>query len=71
MNASPKQLPDLLTPDEVADALRVSAETVHRWCRDNQIEYIDINGRRRFRREYIEALLAPIPGKHDAAVSAA
>jgi excisionase family DNA binding protein len=51
-------LPELLTVAEVADALRLTDETIHRWCRNGQLEFIEINGVRRFHRTYIERLVA-------------
>lgn len=54
---SMSHLPDLLTVREVAKVLRVSDETIHRWARDGRIEFIDVCGRKRFDRAYIEGLL--------------
>lgn len=51
------QLPELLTVAEVAEALRLSDETVHRWCRQGRLAYINVLGVKRFRREDIEATL--------------
>jgi excisionase family DNA binding protein len=51
------QLPELLTVAEVAEVLRLSDETVHRWCRTGRLEYVDIVGVKRFRRDYIQDLL--------------
>ncbi len=55
------QLPELLTVAEVADALRLSDETVHRWCRVGKLAYVNILGVKRFRREDIEAMLENTP----------
>ena len=52
------QLPELMTVAEVAERLRLSDETVHRWARDGRIEYVNVLGVKRFRRAYIEALVA-------------
>ena len=51
------QLPELLTVAEVAKALRLTDETIHRWCRDGRLEYIDILGVKRFHRTYIEDMV--------------
>lgn len=51
------QLPDLMTVAEVAEALRISDETIHRWCRLGRIEYVDVLGVKRFRRDYIAGLV--------------
>lgn len=52
------QLPELLTVAEVAEALRLTDETIHRWAREGKIEYIDVLGVKRFRRDYIEKLVS-------------
>jgi excisionase family DNA binding protein len=52
------QLPELMTVAEVAEAFRLSDETIHRWAREGRIEYIDVLGLKRFKRAYIEALVA-------------
>lgn len=52
-----EQLPVLLTVPEVAERLRLSDETVHRWARDGKLPYVPLpNGMKRFRREDIEAI---------------
>ncbi len=51
------QLPELMTVAEVAEALRLTDETVHRWCRQGRLDYVDVVGVKRFHRTYIEALL--------------
>lgn len=50
------QEPNLLTVAEVAAKLRISDETVHRWCRLRRLEYVDVLGLKRFKRAYIEAI---------------
>ena len=50
------QLPELLTVAEVAEVLRLTDETVHRWCRDGKLKYVDVLGVKRFNAEYIRAL---------------
>ena len=52
------QLPDLMTVAEVAKALRLTDETVHRWARIGRLRHINVLGVKRFRRDYITALLA-------------
>lgn len=54
---------DLLTVAEVAAKLRLSDETVHRWARTGRLEYVDVLGVKRFRREYIERLAAGEPAE--------
>lgn len=51
------QLPELLTVGEVAEVLRLSDETIHRWAREGRIEFVDVLGVKRFRRDYIESIL--------------
>ncbi len=52
------QFPDLMTVREVARALRVDDETVHRWAREGKLPAIRLPGRvKRFRRAEIAALL--------------
>lgn len=46
-----------MTVYEVAAALRISDETVHRWVREGRLHCISIGGTKRFRRDYIENLL--------------
>ena len=50
-------LPQLMTVAEVAEALRLTDETIHRWARNGQLDYVDINGVKRFHRAYIERLV--------------
>lgn len=47
-----------MTVAEVAEALRLTDETIHRWAREGRIEYVNVLGVKRFKREYIEALVA-------------
>jgi excisionase family DNA binding protein len=51
------RLPELMTVAEVAEALRLTDETIHRWAREGRIEYVDVLGVKRFKRAYIEALV--------------
>ena len=51
------QLPELMTVPEVAEALRISDETVHRWCREGRLPFVRVLGLKRFRRDEIEALV--------------
>lgn len=53
------QLPELMTVAEVAEALRLTDETVHRWAREGKLPFVSLpTGLKRFRREDIEAILA-------------
>lgn len=53
------QLPELMTVPEVADALRLTDETVHRWAREGKLPAVVLpSGLKRFRRTDIEAILA-------------
>ena len=52
-------LPQLMTPDEVAEVLRVSKETVLRWARSGKLPSLPLAGRIiRFRQEDVDQLLA-------------
>lgn len=52
-----EQLPVLLTVPEVAERLRLSDETVHRWAREGKLPFVPLpGGMKRFRREDIEAI---------------
>lgn len=57
----------LMTPSEVADALRIDTVTLARWARNGDIESIQLPGgsHRRYRRSVIDAILAGSPA-HDA-----
>jgi excisionase family DNA binding protein len=50
-------LPALMTVAEVAQALRLTDETVHRWCREGRLQHVDVLGVKRFHRTYIESLV--------------
>lgn len=51
---------ELLTSAEVAEILRVSGATVRRWARAGKLPgVVVVAGNVRFRRDAIEALLAP------------
>jgi len=62
-----RQLPELMTVAEVAEALRLTDETIHRWAREGRIEYVDVLGVKRFRRSYIEDLVKGAAAKAGAA----
>ena len=49
-------LPTLLTALEVADLLRVSRQTVYRWCSEKKLAGTKVAGTIRFRRSDVEAL---------------
>ena len=51
------QLPDLMTVAEVAEALRLTDETIHRWCRSGRLEYVNVLGVKRFHRDYITQIV--------------
>ena len=54
-----KNLPDLMTPREVAEILRVSIITIKRWGKQGKLPAIRINARgdRRYRKEMVLKLL--------------
>lgn len=58
-----KNLPDLLTPREVAELLRVSIITIKRWGKQGKLPAIRINARgdRRYRKEVVLRLLGIEP----------
>lgn len=60
-------VPDLLTPAEVATRLRVSRASVSRWAKDGVLKPIRIGGTLRFRRADVDALLVPGEPAGDAA----
>lgn len=49
-------LPELLTPEEVAEHLRITLHTVYAWARTGKLPHIRIAGTVRFRRDALEAL---------------
>jgi len=64
-----EQFPELMSVAEVAAAFRLSDQTIHRWVRDGRLEYVDVLGVKRFRRDYIQALVRgdrPLPTGADA-----
>jgi len=61
------RLPELLTVAEVAEALRLTDETIHRWCREGRLEFVDVLGVKRFHRDYIAGIVAGEPSKSGAA----
>lgn len=49
----------LLTTAEVAEALAVSDETIHRWARQGKLRFIVLpSGLKRFKREDVDAILS-------------
>ena len=48
---------DLLTVDEVAEMLRVTARTVRTWTKAGTLRAVRIAGRVRYRRTTLEALI--------------
>lgn len=56
------QLPELMTVPEVAEALKVTDESIHRWARDGKLPYVLLpSGIKRFRRDDIEAIIKGQP----------
>lgn len=54
-------LPDLMTPGEVALVLRVSPKTVSRWCKQGRVQHcLTAGGHRRIPRSEVERLLNPV-----------
>jgi excisionase family DNA binding protein len=57
------KLPELMTVAQVAEALMVSDETIHRWSREGRLPVVRLPGGRpgrglkRFRRADVEALI--------------
>ena len=47
---------ELLTIDEVAEMLKVSKMTLHRWDKNGVLKKIEVGGHRRYRRSDIEAV---------------
>jgi excisionase family DNA binding protein len=59
-----RQAPELLTPKEVGQMLRVDPKTVTRWARAGKLPAIKtVGGHRRFRRSDVEAAIAAV--EHD------
>lgn len=48
---------ELLTIDEVADMLKVSKMTLHRWDKSGILQKVDVGGMRRYRRSDVEAII--------------
>lgn len=64
--STPEQQPmeELMTPGEVADALRVSLSTIRDWVREDRLEAVLLpSGHRRYRRSQIEKILSTTEGK--------
>jgi excisionase family DNA binding protein len=55
---------EYLTTADAARLLRVSPGTVHRWAREGRIPTVTIDGRRRFRREDLEAVARGMNNHH-------
>lgn len=52
------ELPDVLTPEEVADLMRVSVDTVARWAKQYGLQVLDVGPRmRRVRKVDLRAFL--------------
>jgi len=64
------QLPELMTVAEVAEALRLTDETVHRWAREGRLPYVNVLGVKRFDRRVIEEIVTT-PGQPQATAGAA
>lgn len=47
---------ELLTIDEVAEMLKVSKMTLHRWDKSGILTKVDVGGMRRYRRSDVEAI---------------
>ena len=47
---------ELLTIDEVAEMLKVSKMTLHRWDKNGVLKKIEVGGHRRYRRSDVEAV---------------
>lgn len=55
------ELPALMTTAEVASALRITRQTVHRWVTEGRLTPVPWPSRQhRFRREDIETILRPV-----------
>jgi len=54
-------MPELLTPEEVRETLRISRPTLYRWCSDGTLPALRLpRGTLRFRREDIERVMRPM-----------
>lgn len=54
---SERKIAEVLTIDEVAEILKVSKMTLHRWDKEGILPKIDIYGQRRYRRTDVDALI--------------
>lgn len=54
---------ELLTIDEVAEMLKVSKMTLHRWDKNGILTKIEVGGQRRYRRSDVEAITEKRKGK--------
>ena len=72
MFLSMEQLPDLMTVEEVAEQLRVSDETVHRWARLGRLPFIPLGGTgpKRFKRQVVNDFAAGVDVATEAASAA-
>ena len=60
------EMPEMLTVDEAAATLRVTAETVRRWLRDGRIRGVRLGGRKagwRIPAGEVRRLLEPAPAE--------
>ncbi|MFD6815237.1 helix-turn-helix domain-containing protein [Enteractinococcus coprophilus] len=55
--------PDIMTPQEVADLLRVSHHTIARWRRDGRLRAFDMGRTVRIRKEDLRELLQAAYGQ--------
>jgi len=52
------ELPDVMTPQQVADYLQLHVMTIYRHIHDGRLPATKIGGRYRLKREHVEELLA-------------
>ena len=59
-NFQPKEPPEYLTRQEVADMLKVDLSTVHNWCKRKILFPVGIGARVYFRRDQVEKAIVEL-----------
>ena len=57
----------LLTPEEAAERLKVSPETIKKWCREGKLRGVKVSVLWRIRQEDLESFIQDQKRKHEQA----